>query len=616
MGFVGKFAAFAVVALAVAVVYLRREDESAFFDLKTPDVTFRGTTLKSRDGREISAFRGIPFAIPPIGELRFKKPQPVDYKDVEVIKATKAASVCAQPFDLFGYRTWMGSEDCLYLNVFTPKAVKAKEKLPVLVWIHGGGFTIGEGGERLYGPQFLLDRDIVLVTIQYRLGPLGFLNLGSEDASGNQAMWDQREALNWVQKHIEHFNGDKDKVTIAGESAGGMSVHSHLMSAQKPTYRGAIVQSGTLHSSFLNADKAKHLSEFHKKYSKELGCDDDLKCLQSKSVTDLLGKLNMFDDCNLLASDTMPFPTVWKPSDDSGIIKEPFFGEDPHKMMKRGVYNSEVNSKVKVMTGFLKEEGILTTGSLIQEPKKAKLLEDEWEKCFVTQFAGKFYADMDENDAKVLKKYQRNAFKGIEKVTLENSQVALTDAFTDSVFAVGTDAMVRGLVKKGLQVFYYRFDHVGEFSIGDLFSSTQFEILTTTAKRLLGLEVTSKGLGTAHADELFYLFCYGLEAKGLLKWHNGNAVDEAMSRLMVDLWVNFATFTHPTPEDKNEKFIGKGIQDSGLKWPWLPVKEFASPKYVTIKDAKLSFVQNEEVDKRIAFFRDEIEPKVKFTPKS
>ena len=100
--------------------------------------------------------------------------------------------------------------------------------LPVMVWFHGGGFTSGQAS--MYGPEHLLDRDVILVTVNYRLGPLGFFTLGNEEVPGNQGMWDQYEGLQWVQNNIKSFGGNPNRVTIFGESAGGWSVTNHLAS--------------------------------------------------------------------------------------------------------------------------------------------------------------------------------------------------------------------------------------------------------------------------------------------------------------------------------------------------------------------------------------------------
>ena len=251
-----------------------------------------------------------------------------------------------------------------------------------MVWIHGGGFSAGTGGDQFYGPQYLLDRDVILVSVQYRLGPFGFLNLGMDGvAAGNQGMWDQREALRWVRENVDPFNGDPDKVTLFGESAGGMSVSAHLLANEDKNgalFRAAIPQSGTLHSAFLNLDRKEPMSHYHNIYIGKMGCggaSDKKKCLRELSIGDIMAHSSMFDDCNLLVGDTMNFPTPWKPSDDSKFSSDPFFPDDPHKLMARGIFSSRPKGQVKIMTGYTKHEGLITIGSLLQSQTKLDMLE-------------------------------------------------------------------------------------------------------------------------------------------------------------------------------------------------------------------------------------------------
>ncbi|XP_011704228.1 PREDICTED: cholinesterase-like [Wasmannia auropunctata] len=181
-------------------------------------------------GGHYVAFRGIPYAKPPIGKLRFKDPLPPE-KWSGGRDASKYGNVAVQ-FDLLK-REVIGDEDCLYLNVYTLDIVK---KRPVMVWIHGGGFSLGSGDASIYGPDYIVQKDVVLVTLNYRLGVLGFLNLYDKVATGNQGMKDVIMALQWVQKNISQFGGDPKNVTIFGESAGGAIVHFLTLS---PLAKGA-----------------------------------------------------------------------------------------------------------------------------------------------------------------------------------------------------------------------------------------------------------------------------------------------------------------------------------------------------------------------------------------
>ncbi|RXK53812.1 carboxylesterase family protein [Oleiharenicola lentus] len=194
--------------------------------------------------KDLAVYKGIPFAVPPVGDLRWRAPQP----------AAKWEGVRAA--DKFGPDPYQGdgkggvSEDCLYVNVWTP-AKSPGDKLPVLVWIYGGGFSFGSTSTPVHNGEHLARKGVVLVTINYRVGPLGFLahpELSAETGrktSGNWGLMDQIAGLKWVQRNIAAFGGDPAKVTIFGESAGGISVSMLCASPEaKGLFRGAISQSG------------------------------------------------------------------------------------------------------------------------------------------------------------------------------------------------------------------------------------------------------------------------------------------------------------------------------------------------------------------------------------
>jgi len=203
-------------------------------------------------------FRGIPFAAPPTGALRFAAPAPAEpWKGVRDCLDYSASSI-QPPSMLPGMTVGAQSEDCLYLNVFTPATDDARR--PVLFWIHGGGFTGGGACQPLYeGEPIVVRGDIVLVTINYRLGALGYLALeGLDGATANAGQLDQIAALEWVRANIERFGGDPGNVTIFGESAGGMAVTTLLgMPAARGLFHKAIAQSGAAAATLDEASAAK-----------------------------------------------------------------------------------------------------------------------------------------------------------------------------------------------------------------------------------------------------------------------------------------------------------------------------------------------------------------------
>jgi para-nitrobenzyl esterase len=234
-------------AVALTLLVVCSAAASAADQVKTANGVVEGTT----EDNGVRAFKGIPFAAPPVGDLRWKEPQPLQNWD-GVKQATQFGPRCMQRpiFGDMNFRSNGMGEDCLYLNVWTP-AKSADEKLPVLVYYYGGGFMAGDGSEPRYEGAAMAKKGIVALTVNYRLGVFGFFahpELTKESpkhASGNQGLLDQVAALKWVQQNIAAFGGDPKRVTIAGESAGSISVSSLMASPlSKDLIAGAIGESG------------------------------------------------------------------------------------------------------------------------------------------------------------------------------------------------------------------------------------------------------------------------------------------------------------------------------------------------------------------------------------
>jgi len=206
---------------------------------------------KTINGGKVKAFLGLPYAAPPVGVLRWRTPQPpARWKDER--DATRFRAHCAQGkvFEDMIFQDGEGSEDCLFLNVYAPASAKSKSKLPVMFWIHGGGYSGGASSEPRHNGDFLPTRDVVLVTINYRLGVFGFLataDLANEanGAAGNYGLQDMVAALRWVKANIGEFGGDPDNVTIFGESAGSFAVSTLMASPMaRGLFHKAIGESG------------------------------------------------------------------------------------------------------------------------------------------------------------------------------------------------------------------------------------------------------------------------------------------------------------------------------------------------------------------------------------
>ncbi|XP_031637231.1 esterase B1-like [Contarinia nasturtii] len=190
------------------------------------------------------SFKGIPYAQPPIGELRFKAPKPVESWKPNVLDAFDFGDMCTQPLLLLP-SSFPQSEICLTLNIYVPDS-DVKSKLAVLFFIHGGGYTEGSYHDSIFGPDFIVEKETILVTINYRLGAFGFLSLDSPEYSGNMGLKDQQLALKWIHANIGRFGGDNKRITVFGQSAGGSATNYHMLSAESRKYfRNGILMSGS-----------------------------------------------------------------------------------------------------------------------------------------------------------------------------------------------------------------------------------------------------------------------------------------------------------------------------------------------------------------------------------
>ena len=286
-GRAGGFIVAAIVACSVAVGAPTGTSATP----KSPVVVTDKGPVRGGATGAMQEFRGIPYAAAPTGDLRWRPPQEHG-RWSGVLDATEFGPHCPQVATPYG--TPSTSEDCLFLNVFTPdKTDRGRPHLhPVMLWIHGGALVVGESDG--YDPSALVAQGVVVVTINYRLGELGFLAhpaLGAESptgASGNYGLLDQQAAMRWVQHNIRAFGGDPDNVTIFGESAGGLSVHSQLASPLAANlFHKAIVESGaySLSQSSLATAEAAGMA-----FAARAGCTDQtVACLRSLSIPTILG---------------------------------------------------------------------------------------------------------------------------------------------------------------------------------------------------------------------------------------------------------------------------------------------------------------------------------------
>lgn len=330
--------------------------------------------------KSVSKFLGIPYADPPTGELRFQAPQPLKEWKPSVRLVKNHGPICWQSkgFEfvtkLF-VQNFTYSEDCLYLDIYSPNV---SSSLPVMFYIHGGGYELGSS--ITYPGDILSLQGVVVVVIQYRLGPFGFFTTGDSAAPGNYGMLDQVEALKWVNENIEKFGGNANKVTIFGASAGGLSVSLQVLSPlSKDLFHQAIAESGVdlspqaMQPTSLAVTHAKSLAE-------KLACpvsdhDKMVTCIRDKTPTEIMA-----------ASTAANFEFVdhphWSP-----VVDKNFLPDSPQNLRRKGEFN-----KVTLMVSFNSNEGAGAVGIMANYSYVGLMqsVENGVSKSFFKTFVAKF----------------------------------------------------------------------------------------------------------------------------------------------------------------------------------------------------------------------------------
>ncbi len=461
-------------ALALATIALAQTPAP----VRTQSGLVQGTT---HDG--ITVYKGIPFAAPPLGNLRWRAPQSaVPWKGVR--QADKFAPACMQNQIVnpaLGLDAVTTNEDCLYLNVWTP-AKSASDHLAVMVWIYGGGFTIGSTTLVQYDGMNLAKKGVVLVSVAYRLGPLGFLatpELSAENHghSGNWGLMDQIAGLRWVKRNIAAFGGDPNRVTIFGESAGGIAVSMLAASPlAKGLFQGAISESG---GSFA---PARLDSEGGENVPPLSVAERNGKAFLAKSHADSIADARKMPADEIQKASGQGLAGWW-PNFDGYVLLG-----DQYKLYEEGRYND-----TPILIGTNSDEGALFV---------ATTTPDAYVKSVKSGYGA--YAD------KILAAYP----SGSDAQALRSAR----DLARDSTFAWGTWTWARLQSRTGRgKVFVYYFSHRPPYP-----NMPQF-----------------RDWGAAHAAEISYVFGNFSHAM------QPSADDKAVSEQVSTYWTNFAKHFDP-----------------------------------------------------------------------
>ncbi|MES1196371.1 MAG: carboxylesterase/lipase family protein [Steroidobacter sp.] len=442
-----------------------------------------------KDG--IRAYKGLPYAAPPVGELRWREPAPVpEWKSVRAVN--QFAPNCLQPklyTDVDPFTPSM-SEDCLYLNVWTKAQLhdQPHESLPVFVWIHGGGFKAGSGSEPRHDGTALAKKGVVVVTINYRLGPFGFLAHpqltaeSSHHASGNYAVMDMIAALRWVQKNIAKFGGNPNCVTIAGESAGSHAVNLLMASPHaKGLFHRAIGESGSGFPVSTEDDLLSNAEANGEKFIKTIG-DKSIAQLRKRSSAELLA--------------------LWM-SPDAGWSSGPVIDGWILPSSVENIFKAGKQNDVPLLLGWNADEGNLTANRFGARSLQELLHAHFGDRAAV---AAKYYP------ASNAAEEQRSRFLYAKDVHV--AQAMWKWAVTQTITAHAP-------------VYIYQFNHVPPVP-DDWF----------------GGNVTPQQAGAFHSGEIVYVFGH---ADAIPTWHV-TADDYKLADEMSSYWARFAATGNPNVE--------------------------------------------------------------------
>ncbi|XP_034378062.1 acylcarnitine hydrolase [Arvicanthis niloticus] len=482
----------------------------------------RGSLMHLKDTKAgVHTFLGIPFAKPPVGPLRFAPPEdPEPWSGVR--DGTLQPAMCLQNHDMLSkldlpdmkmiLSSALVSEDCLYLNIYTPAHAHEGSNLPVMVWIHGGALVIGSAS-MCDGSLLTATEDLVVVTIQYRLGVLGFFSTGDEHARGNWGFLDQVAALRWVKQNIAHFGGNPDRVTIFGESAGGTSVSTHVVSPlSQGLFHGAIMESGVALLPDLISENSEMVSTTVAKLSGCEAMDSEalVRCLRGKSEEEILAVNKVFK----------MIPAVVDGKFLPRHPKELLASEDFHPVPSIiGVNNDEFGWSVPMVMGSAQTIKEITRENLqavLKNTAAQIMLPPECGDLLMEEYMG------DTQDAQTL-------------------QIQFTEMMADFMFVIPA-LQVAHFQRSHTPVFFYEFQHVPSYI----------------------KDIRPSHVKADHADEVPFIF-------GSFFWGmklNFTEEEKLLSQRMMKYWANFARHGNPNSEglphwpvlDQNEQYLQLNTQ--------------------------------------------------------
>ncbi|XP_053666854.1 esterase-5B-like [Anopheles marshallii] len=444
-----------------------------------PVVKIENGPIIGENRGEYYAFEGIPYAKPPIGDRRFSAPILNDETWSEPLNASSLGSFCMQwSHTIPGKDKLFGEEDCLYLNVYTT-SLDETTGLSTLFYIHGGAFMFGGGG--FFSPKHVLTKSMIMVTFNYRVGPLGFLSTEDDVIPGNFGLKDQVTALHWVKRNIHHFGGDPNRVTLAGFSAGGASVHLHYLSPMsRGLFQNGIAHSGTALNPWVMAEDSASKAQL---IAKGVGCSVDqtsqsiLSCLRDRPAEDIVRQVPFLLD--YLYNPFSPLGVVIEKQ--SKLNRRPFLVEHPAVLSRKGKL-----TKVPLILSVTQAEGLYPGAEFISQPEYLQDIDSRWYDLLPSILDYKTAVPDVKKRDELSKAISERYFGKERKLSLDNFR-DFVSILSNRLFFAGVTKTAK-LLQPHLPVYFYYYNFKAAYGIGELFSGSM------------------ENYGVAHGDDVLLVF--------------------------------------------------------------------------------------------------------------
>nr|AND78201.1 juvenile hormone esterase [Coccinella septempunctata] len=531
--------------------FLKKEFQKPNLQVKTESGKVQGTRLQSKSLKRgyYYAFMGIPYAQPPVGDLRFRSPKWVRNWP-GVLDGSKQGSACVEVVLRISTGTSIvtGEEDCLFLNVFTKtNPATVKQFKPVMVFIHGGGYIQGSSDVKIYGPDLLVAKDVLVVTLNYRLGVFGFLSTEDLASPGNYGLKDQNLALRWIQRNIKYFGGDPDNVMIFGHSAGSISAHLHMLSPKsRGLFHKVLLESGSALCLWGSQRKPRNMAYLlgvangitHPRDSYELV--EKLREINLEELKKTLLGVALTGTSQSLFTGLPYAPTLEEDHEEAFLTRNNWY-----EMLETGNF-----SHVPVVMGMNSNESLF----FLQEAMIAQplLVLFDLDNSLITPPSMNI---SNKETSTIVGRMIRDHFLG------ENNRMSTVDIM-ELMNYLSQDNFLRPLWKTAelmnryIPLYFYYFKYESDLGRYGLPSGREYP----------GIR------GVSHEEEVHFIF-------NKLKDYSKNRTDYVVREWMLTLWTNFAKYSNPTPS------VGRGNSALGnIVWPRFSSNASSRTNFLDIGD--------------------------------